>query len=705
MLGISEKPAVGSTVFKLACVASFVAAMTACSGGGTGDAPGADSGVGMTDDPITGDDGSVTSIVATVTVPDGETGSGVTVLSKSSPRAAKQEVDNATISVRIVQNDGSLVTVDATVEPLGNGQYSITLPEELQGLAADCIVIAEAELSGGTVTLRAPFVQTELSVDPASEFLVQQVLQDPSNIGNFSVDEIRQALIDVQDIELSDDQGDSIDAVLASLEEAVGPSTRENLATAGADNAEPASSISVAGAYNGLWFNVGYFGSVESGNTFSDYSGSGAEYRLSTEAGENGALTVTRFEERELDFFLSTSDNSFYFLGVEQDIDFSPEGTPEELASLRTRALSDGSFVIRGRSEVEIDNESVSDSRPQADVFTFSDWRFSPSGDGELYVATFRARENVYAAIDTDGDGFSDAADYSMRQEVGLERELNLLTPTSTTALAVADFNGTYRQLGIGTVVESSGDRFHCTETSVFELDDGAYEETEDTDACIDRQSGSVMFSRAEGTLDFGTYSTASGGVITFDFEDDDDVDEPAFHSPSSDYIFGRFVEGEDGQFAEIYQSLSIRVPSQTPAMDGLSFRLQGVGLSEGEAGNSTISSQAAGVTMTFTSNAAGVSLEIDNVVDFLERDSDSAAPTLLTESFEDSFVGGQDMGNGHIQWVLQGGGRLDAYVGLNADLVMVNFSTPAGADSDAEVFMGVATPLPSISSAGQPAR
>lgn len=172
------------------------------------------------------------------------------------------QLDPSQFTIQIIGEPEPLDPSEYTVTDLGGGAYQVVVPGDPR---FDCYIATDLD-GDGTVDLRAPTVNENLSIDPASEFVTRLVEQNAARFNDFGVDEVAQILADVQTAVAGNEElaatlgsATTVEEALTAIETELGTITEQLFDTAAATaSPEETDLAALAGDYHF----IGYLNSL-----------------------------------------------------------------------------------------------------------------------------------------------------------------------------------------------------------------------------------------------------------------------------------------------------------------------------------------------------------------------------------------------------------------------------------------------------------
>lgn len=181
--------------------------------------------------------------------------------------------DNGTPNDVSDDTDLTLGPDEVNINPIGNGQYEINVPGEPR---FDCYIATDLD-GDGQLDLRAPTVNEDLNIDPASEFVTRLVEENAADFANFDVAEIDSILREVQsqvdndsDLRQQIADANNIEDAITALDGSIGPVVTSEFETAAQPTPTEAELAAVDGNYQFIGASLSPLAAGSDTNSFSE---------------------------------------------------------------------------------------------------------------------------------------------------------------------------------------------------------------------------------------------------------------------------------------------------------------------------------------------------------------------------------------------------------------------------------------------------
>lgn len=585
-------------------------------------------------------------------------------------------VSVATIQLVRLSNDGAVIEVLATAQTATDGSYSLKLPGDTN-LASNLVLrITSAD---GTETLDAQVLSRNTDINPYSDYLLDKLLENRTQLDNLSVNEAVLLKGKLEQYDLS--ASNTMSEMLAALEAATGDFMDQSIATI---NNGAGDASSVAGRYHLGEFSLSLHDSDE--EPFGTFS---TELRLlEATLTDNGSGEVSATLENAR---IDTWYNLQYSNGGPHDLYVVNEVSNDFEV---VEGLVDGSGALVFESSFEEDIEPCDANQdPAEDCFA---WRFPPStsrftaiGSGNLFVGRFIDAGVRYHQT---ADGVLDP-----NRKDGDEVFYNLaLLAKKGSNQNAASLDGNFGVVGLSATAEheSGNTLIEGFNTAVSFDGEGAMTGETFDGLTISRAHNSAPQSSADAVPVNGTYNITSEGKFSLTIEGEAD---------------NGFISS-DGKLLALYSqdttqtgtnpvttmdalngmSVGIKLPATLPTMAGSEYRLHGLMFGYGDM--DTVLSSLDNAVLSFDTGPS-VSIDAERIRG-IERETDTRdlqafAETLSTIASNSATI----LPNGQFSAELTVDGTallsIDGYISDSKNLIIFRTTYSEGATQEAGLFIG----------------
>ena len=599
-----------------------LALLASCGGGGSGDDGG-------------GDGGTTTTVSGAALAPNGT----VALLRNQSFWYALNEflfpsVDAAITGlepvagakVELIEVDDAGVQVGgvlATTTTSTTGNYELSLPAGVN-LKANLVV----RISGTSVDLRAMVVETAVDITPLSEFILRKFVDSSTPLSTLAVNDVVKLTGYAKDFDVA--ATSDLSSMLAALENQLGSFVDDSIA---AISATPGSGGTFAGEYHHNSFSLGF--DYENDPLDSPASGElttrtgGGLATLTDDGGNNIGVVVGA--ENNTSTGHGTSDNGNYWLGYEVNVNQGGEvlskfGTVDSNGNLNLTFPFNEDFSAG-------DNHGYG-TPPTTQYFYATDV-------AGLHFSTGVDPWATYRAIDTNGDGVTDAVDYTAYAGHHVNYSFDIVAPQAS-GMTQSDMVGDYGTVYIEHFFTNTG--FSGTAAGAIDTTidtSGAETDTVNNITAIARTPSSTT----PGMVDFtdtvdvssgrsGQLSVESNGQLTQTVNGSGEVVQ-GFASSNSEFAVlnssSSTGTAPDFTFVANGQLLMVRKPTGAPDLSGRSYRLMGVEKQMDDDSHIRIQRlRGDNDKLTFSADGSHVSLSYSGR-DVIARNADNADFTVTT--------------------------------------------------------------------------
>lgn len=574
-----------------------------------------------------------------------------------------------------VDGDGNVIATLGSTTTDTKGHYRLTLPS---GTTLAPTILLRVQGSG--IELRAPAVQLLVDINPASEWLLQELNTEGATLDSLSNDDLLflQAVLESYTV----DAGGTVAATLANLAPLRAMMVAE-IAAVQASSATPPS-------FNGTWVLSGndiMVGNVSSGdvngvwisgqwiNTLSDYTAtlshaggnlynatiSGIESETSQYAhGSTCVLSVTPPYVSDCTFesYNKPVDDAFY-----ENKSFGPVTTTQNIL-----ALDDGRVVLPYAAQESIDDGDMFAyiTPPYVEVL------MPMGGDGvtpDAYAGIATWPTFAYA-LTSDGA----AADRTLlRGGSGDVKPMALIKQGS--GMLPSAMSGTYAYIAFNHDIASNGDRTHSVFTGTLSsngagtLGAGTISGVELARIANDSATQTLTGTAVSAALTGGNYSLSDNGSLTLDIETA--VNPPPIltgrMNGSGNFFYARAVE--EGVQQVVHTSVfGIKVGTAEPTLTGKSYRFRAADLEYATGGYSRYGHLAYS-TLEFV-DGSNVTVTVNSQE--IDRDNDITSivshPAVMGEVISGTYT---PEANGEFTITLTDGTRIRGYVNAKSMLAI----------------------------------
>ena len=453
-----------------------------------------------------------------------------------------QPVEGATVELIRVDNDGNPVgEVLATTTTSVTGDYTLTLPQGVN-LAGNLVV----RISGPNAEMRAQVVEESVNIDPASEFLLREFINQGTDLEQLVVKDVVKLKGKVDAFDLT--AGADLTDMLEQLDAEVGDLVENEVAVI---NDGTGNAAAVAGQYRANAFSLGLHDSDdESSGTFATNIYTSL---LTLSDGGDGMVNINLGGEESAEAMMS--GNTLSTAGLHY------ETSTEELDEDFSGTLTDsGILSIEGELEEEINEENA--------------FRYPPSVYNLQRVADrglfFQVSKEAAVRYGVTNSGALNPDD-RRGDEAFRALEVFARTPTEFTD---GDLSGDFGRVYMGTELSVQGYLAVEVESNVVSFAG---------DGTLDLAAGDFhrVALSGSGTNEYesGDTETASNLTVTIDENGDvitiDGEPQDGFINDSYDFIsLMSAASSEDTSFAWLDTTLMMKLPESTPAIAGKRYRM-----------------------------------------------------------------------------------------------------------------------------------
>ncbi|MFC4260701.1 hypothetical protein ACFOZ5_16925 [Marinobacter lacisalsi] len=534
-----------------ALVASSALVLTGC-GGSSGSSS-------STPDDDTGDGGTeVTTIEGTAKAPAGS----VAQLQPQStlqialnflvpPAAAAitglQPVDGADVELVRVDNNGDQIgDVLATDKTSITGVYTLEIPEGVS-LAGNLVV----RIQGSNAEMRSQVLEQDVDITPLSEYVLQRFIENGTELDTLNTDTVLTLRGKAEEFDIAATA--DLSSMLEKLDQEIGEFVDGQVDRITSDTADV---TEIAGDWRGSALK--FFLGDDDGDRSSGFFAAeayGDNFTFSDQG--NGVVTLTVDPRAEAEAQIRGQDGNAW-------LNYLP-GLPEtgDNESFSADYLAGGELYLETPFEENISSDGQSGSRFPPRVLRFQ--------KALNTAAFFLVESDPLVRYLTDESGAVDP-ERKDGKEARYALETFVRLPESATA---ADMTGTFGRVYLGTYFENN----------VYEVENEHNEITfnGDSDSTIDIGTEQFMsLSRSFSSTTFSSDSSGAEAGVPFTLQADGSIDsiggEPANVFVNEDFsiVLGGTFNGEDGSFAEISNTLMVRLPTDgAPDLAGRNYRVK----------------------------------------------------------------------------------------------------------------------------------
>lgn len=598
----------------LALAASSALVLTGC-GGSSG------SSSSNTSDESDGGGGETTSITGTAEAPAGtvaqlEPRSPLQIaLNFLAPPAAAaitglEPVEGADVELIRVDNDGNPTgDVLATARTSITGDYTLDIPEGVS-LAGNLVV----RIQGANTEMRSQAVEQDVDINPLSEYVLQRFIAKGTALDTLETDNVLTLRGKAEEFDIAATA--DLSTMLERLDQEIGEFVDGQVDRISSDTADV---TEIAGDWrsNAIEFGIGDDNGARAYGFF-DAEVFGDNFTFSDQG--NGVVTITEDSRASAEAQIGGQDGSTW-LNYWEDL---PETGDDD--SFNADYLATGELYLEFPFEEEISGDGQYGFRYPPGVLRMQK---APNTAAFFFVAS----DPVVRYL-TDDSGAVDP-EQKDGNEILYSLETFVRQPESAT---VADMTGNFGRVYLGTYFE--GNVYEVENEHNVITFNGA------SDSTIDIGTEQFMsLSRSFSNTTFSSDSSGAEAGVPFTIQSDGSIDSiggetaNAFVNEDFDIVLAGEFDGEDGNYAEISNTLMVQLPTDgAPDLAGRSYRVKFLAVEMYNTYGLTLNRSRFNSTLSF--NSAGepdLDLNIERaekhegLTDLIERGTDTWQTSDLT--------------------------------------------------------------------------